>query len=114
MGVFNGKNVVTYKKLTEEEKAKLPVAEQTYAVGAEVVLPDAEVGILLDDVTIESNANATGLGASKITTLWSGLYFGKSEGRDGEGVVASCEKEDKPTGNFPGRISRETKAKAGS
>lgn len=65
MGVFNGKNVVTYKKLTEEEKAKLPVAEQTYAVGAEVVLPDAEVGILLDDVTIESDANATGLGASK-------------------------------------------------
>jgi len=113
MGVFNGKNVVTYKKLTEEEKAKLPVAEQTYAVGAEVVLPDAEVGILLDDVTIESNANATGLGASKITTLWSGLYFGKSEGRDGEGVVASCEKEDKPTGNFSGTNFPRNKSESG-
>ena len=113
MGVFNGKNVVTYKKLTEEEKAKLPVAEQTYAVGAEVVLPDAEVGILLDDVTIESNANATGLGASKITTLWSGLCFGKSEGQDGEGVVASCEKEDKPTGNFSGTNFPRNKSESG-
>ncbi len=69
MGVFNGKNVVTYKRLTEVEKAKLPVAEQTYAVGAEVVLPNADVGILPDDVTIESYANVVGLGSSKATTL---------------------------------------------
>lgn len=77
------------------------------------MLPDAEVGILLDDVTIESNANAIGLGASKITTLWSGLYFGKSEGRDGEGVVASCEKEDKPTGSFSGTNFPRNKSESG-
>lgn len=79
IGVFTGTKVVSYEKLSEAEKAKLPAYQRTYAVGKEIELPNATVGILINNVSIGTCTSPKGIGCTKVTTLKSGLAFAEGE-----------------------------------
>ena len=53
-GVFTGSKLVHYKALTEAEKAKLPEAQQTYAVGEEIEATSAAYGVLAKNVSVSA------------------------------------------------------------
>ena len=53
-GVFTGSKLVHYKALTEAEKAKLPEAQQTYAVGEEIEANSASTGVLAKNVSVSA------------------------------------------------------------
>ncbi len=55
-GVFTGNKLVHYQELTEAEKAKLPEAQQTYAVGAEIEANKASAGVLAKNVSVSTQA----------------------------------------------------------
>ena len=74
-GVFNGSKLVGYAKLTDAEIAKLPEAQQTYAVGAEIENTKATKGVLAKNVTA-ADSYSSGLGGTKAKTIYSGAYFG--------------------------------------
>ena len=52
--VFTGDKLVNYAVLTEAEKARLPEAQQTYAVGAEIESNTAVYGVLAKNVSVTS------------------------------------------------------------
>ena len=58
-GVFTGSKLVHYKALTEAEKAKLPEAQQTYAVGEEIEANSASTGVLAKNVSTSSKYCST-------------------------------------------------------
>ena len=77
-GVFTGNKLVHYATLTEAEKARLPEAQQTYAVGAEVAATNASTGVLAENVSVTSTYCSTGyeMGCTKAASIYSGAYFG--------------------------------------
>lgn len=90
-GVFTGSKLVHYKALTEAEKAKLPEAEQTYAVGEEIEAYSASYGVLAKNVSTSSKycsisskyvdgkyvtVGGLELGCTKAANIYSGAYFG--------------------------------------
>ena len=82
--VFNGSKLVDYAALTPAEIEKLPLEQQTYAVGAEVENTKAAYGVLAKDVSVTSKYCPTGAGGSsgvhmgctKAYNVYSGAYFG--------------------------------------
>ena len=54
-GIFNGSKLVHYAQLTEAELAKLPEAQQTYAVGEEIEAGSASIGVLAANVSVKSS-----------------------------------------------------------
>ncbi len=52
--VFTGDKLVNHAVLTEAEKARLPEAQQTYAVGAEIESNTAVYGVLAKNVSVTS------------------------------------------------------------
>ena len=52
--VFTGDKLVNHAVLTEAEKARLPEAQQTYAVGAEIENNTAVYGVLANNVSVTS------------------------------------------------------------
>ena len=90
-GVFTGSKLVHYKALTEAEKAKLPEAQQTYAVGEEIEANSASTGVLAKNVSTSSKYCSTSskyvdgkyvtvggleIGCTKAASIYSGAYFG--------------------------------------
>ena len=57
--MFTGSKLVHYKALTEAEKAKLPEAQQTYAVGEEIEANSASTGVLAKNVSTSSKYCST-------------------------------------------------------
>ena len=75
--VFTGSKLVNYVQLTEAEKAKLPEAQQTYAVGAEKENTTAVFGVLAGNVKVKSDyCYNSDVGCTKAATIYSGAYFG--------------------------------------
>ncbi len=76
--VFTGNKLVHYAALTEAEKARLPEAQQTYAVGAEIAATSASTGVLAKNVSVASKYCSTGyeMGCTKAASIYSGAYFG--------------------------------------
>ena len=105
-GVFTGNKLVHYKALTEAEKAKLPEAQQTYAVGEEIEANSASTGVLAKNVSTSSKYCSTSskyvdgkyvtvggleIGCTKAATIYSGAYFGAlSSLPDHEMLQESC------------------------
>ena len=105
-GVFTGSKLVHYKALTEAEKAKLPEAEQTYAVGEEIEATSAAYGVLAKNVSTSSKYCSTSskyvdgkyvtvggleIGCTKAASIYSGAYFGTlSSSPDHKMLQESC------------------------
>ncbi len=62
--VFTGSKLVNYATLTDAEKAKLPIEQQTYAVGAEKENTKATYGVLAGNVNVSSTCTAPSSGSS--------------------------------------------------
>ena len=105
-GVFTGSKLVHYKALTEAEKAKLPKAQQTYAVGEEIEANSASTGVLAKNVSTSSKYCSTSskyvdgkyvtvggleIGCTKAASIYSGAYFGTlSSSPDHKMLQESC------------------------
>ena len=105
-GVFTGSKLVHYKALTEAEKAKLPEAQQTYAVGEEIEANSASTGVLAKNVSTSSKYCSTSskyvdgkyvtvggleIGCTKAASIYSGAYFGTlSSSPDHKMLQESC------------------------
>ena len=105
-GVFTGSKLVHYKALTEAEKAKLPEAQQTYAVGEEIEANSASTGVLAKNVSTSSKYCSTSskyvdgkyvtvggleIGCTKAASIYSGAYFGTlSSSPDHKILQESC------------------------
>ena len=105
-GVFTGNKLVHYKALTEAEKAKLPEAQQTYAVGEEIEANSASTGVLAKNVSTSSKYCSTSskyvdgkyvtvggleIGCTKAASIYSGAYFGTlSSSADHKMLQESC------------------------
>ena len=95
-GVFTGDKLVNYRALTPAEIERLPLDQQTYAVGAEVENSRAYYGVLAKDVNVKSCSKASKhIGCTGARNIYSGAYFGMlGSSADHMMVREACGAED--------------------
>ena len=94
--MFTGDRLVNYRALTPAEIERLPLDQQTYAVGAEVENSRAVYGVLAKDVNVKSCSEASkDIGCTKARNIYSGAYFGMlGSSADHMMVREACGAED--------------------